>query len=122
MIFVSVLSVFSCDSGVLRIGFQAKCDGNLIVCALCGKSLPSSPGKSSSHSECTGLCNSSPALCLRAWLEVPFLPGNPSRYRGEDESRGPEMCVSTTWGFTLDFSSVQILTPFLFYDVIGHGS
>lgn len=52
---------------------------------------------SSFHSEDTGRCNSFPALCLIAWLEVPFLPGNLSRWGNGDESRGPEIHVCLTW-------------------------
>ena len=55
-------------------------------------------------------------LCLRAWFEVPFLPGNPSRGGGGYGSRGSERCVGMTRGFLMSVLFEFWHTCFLWCD------
>lgn len=66
------------------------------------------------HAEVIGRHNSSSPLCLRAMLEVLFLPENHFRWGHGDGSKGPEIGISLIWSFTLDFCIVWIWHTFYF--------
>lgn len=98
---VPVLAVFLCDSGVLGVVSRSNTARTALFVQNRRISAKQAWQTSSFHSEDTGRGDCSPALCPRAWLEVPFLPGE-----GLAREPGPEACVSMTWGLTPDFCIV----------------